>query len=104
MSQTLSTKRTILNTTAADVAQGSATWYNVEGADKLIFKVAITGTLTVNLDFDLSGADDYVTQTATSSQTLVCDDPCVRVRAYTSGCSTGESASVQLYESLGEGR
>lgn len=103
MSKQLGSARTILDTTGADVAQGSASWYSVDTADQCILSVAISGSVTVYIDVDV-GSSDFATFSYTATTMVVLDDPAKRIRAYTSGCSGVETAVVKLYEAFEQER
>ncbi len=100
MSRTWNDPRTILSTADADVAQGSATWYDVTGCDAICLLATITGTVTIKIDLDVSnnatGLTTATDMTATGVQTIT--TPVRRVRAYTTGCTAGESASLKLID------
>lgn len=89
--------KTILSTSAADVAQNDATLYDIEGADQVLVDVQITGTLTCTIDFDIHGdASSIAQQEFTSSSQYVQDDPMGNIRAWTNGCGGGESCTVKI--------
>jgi hypothetical protein len=87
----------ILNANGADVAQNNATWYDLDGADQVVFAIRITGTANATLDFDPMG-DETVSSnnTYTSSNTQVLDDPCGKVRAWSADVSANESSEVLM--------
>lgn len=98
MSTNLSPKVTILDVSTADVDQGDAVWYTVEGSDKVLIFITISGSITVGLDLDVNGDASKIVSlgTFTSSDEKVLDDPCGRIRAYTTGWGSGDTAVVQI--------
>jgi hypothetical protein len=89
---------TVLNTSAAEVTSGDAPWYNVKTAYKVIFFITITGTCDVIIEMDALGDGTKVVALGTYSATdeKVLDDPCGRIRVYTSGCGGGDTARVDM--------
>lgn len=97
MARTIDNPTTICNTSAADVAQDAAAYYDFKGCDQALFIVDITGTATVTLDFDLNGDGSIIMQEEfTSDDQKVLDDPAGRVRAWTNGVGGGEAAVVYM--------
>lgn len=88
----------ILNADGADVVEGSASWFSIEGANKVLIFIDISGSLTVYLKMDAFGTGTEVVDLGsfTASDQKVLDDPTGRMKAYTNGCGVGETAKVTI--------
>lgn len=96
---------TLLNTSAADVAQNNATYVDLDTCDKAVFSIDLTGTATVTLDFDLHGDNSVIVQEAfTADAQKVLDDPCGRVKAWSNGVGANEAAVVKMRKIYNSGR
>jgi hypothetical protein len=87
----------LLQADEADVAESAATYVEFGSCDKALFTIDLTGTATVTLDFDLHGDGSVIVQEAfTADAEKMLDDPYGRVKAWSSGVSAGESATVKM--------